>query len=103
MRHILVLFMFVLAIVPANAEEESCFIGKPSYCFKYGGTRCEENTTVPNKTAACSEWTDSCLACHAEIPRCLGRNERTSISAALCDICRTKWTACMKEIHRHLE
>jgi hypothetical protein len=81
----------------ASAEVYSCQIGKPSYCFKYGEGRCPILNTVPNKAAACTNWTRACIDCHTAIPTCLG-NKRPLSTAPSCTRCSQKWLACMRTI-----
>ena len=84
----------------ASAEVYSCHIGKPSYCFNYGGNLCEQWNNAPGKPAACAKWTAACLDCLNAIPTCLG-NKRPLSTAPQCTSCNTKWLACMKRIdHR---
>lgn len=88
-----------LAALPATAEEYKCHIGKPSYCFKYGGNLCEKWNKVPDTTAACMKWTAACVDCHAAIPDCLG-NHRPPASSTQCTRCDKRWLACMNKIDR---
>ena len=62
----------------ASAEVYSCHIGKPSYCFKYGGNLCEQWNNAPGKPAAFAKWTAACLDCHNAIPTCLGNKRPLS-------------------------
>ena len=94
------LFLLLAAITtsPAAAEEVyKCHIGKPSYCFKYGGNLCEKWNNVPNAKAACEKWTAACLDCHATIPECLG-HIRPPSSSPQCTRCNKRWLACMNRI-----
>ena len=81
----------------AGAEVYQCRIGKPSYCFKYGGNLCEQWNNAPDKPAACERWTAACLDCHVAIPKCLG-NVRPMSDAPSCKRCSTRWSSCMKRI-----
>jgi hypothetical protein len=76
----------------------ACRIGKPSYCYKYGGTRCPKLNTLggtPEKIEAnCEAWTGACLACHGEIPDCLGK-PRPKAGSTQCTVCHDAWLACM--------
>ena len=101
MRPILAM-LFVLAahfmgVTTAGAEVYKCRIGKPTYCFKYGGNLCEQWNNAPNKPAACEKWTAACLDCHVAIPQCLG-NVRPMSDAPSCKRCSTRWSSCMKTI-----
>ena len=49
----IVVAIVAFAAHPASAEVYSCHIGKPSYCFKYGGNFCEQWNNAPDKPAAC--------------------------------------------------
>ena len=71
-----------------------CLIGKPSYCFKYGGTLCEKGNSKKNAKAACARWAEGCLACHNAVPTCLNNN-RTNVPQSKCDRCRSTWNSCM--------
>ncbi|NOU06565.1 MAG: hypothetical protein HOO99_10320 [Hyphomicrobiaceae bacterium] len=85
----------------ADAVVARCSIGKPSYCFKYGGTLCEKGNSKKNAKGACNAWGQGCLACHNEVPDCLG-GTRTNILKAKCERCSTQWQACMaKNDRRH--
>ncbi len=103
MKPILALILIALCALPAAAHAEEgyrCHIGKPSYCFKYGGHLCEQWNNAPDKPAACANWTAACIDCHNEIPACLG-NVRPLSTAPSCTRCTTKWRACMAKIdHR---
>jgi len=79
---------------PASAEAFSCHIGKPSYCFKYGGGLCEKWNNAPDKPASCEKWTAGCIDCHNNIPDCLG-NRRPPSDSPVCTECEAKWRACM--------
>ena len=95
--------LIVLATVATNtsasAEVYSCRIGKPSYCFKYGGHLCEMWNNAPNKPAACAKWTSACVDCHNDIPTCLGHT-RPLGNTPQCKRCDAKWLSCMKKIDR---
>jgi hypothetical protein len=69
-----------------------CRIGKPSYCFKYGQTRCE----TANKVGAgkCPAWLEGCLACHRPIAACLGGP--VAAGTLKCGECNSQWLACMR-------
>lgn len=96
----LITILSALLAPPACAEEVyRCHIGKPSYCFKYGGHLCEMWNNAPDKPAACAKWTSACLDCHNEIPVCLG-NKRPLSNAPSCKRCDTKWLACMAKIDK---
>ncbi len=98
----LILAFAALAVPqPATAEVYACRIGKPSYCFKYGGTRCEQTNFATNKSTACQKWTSACIDCHNEIPDCFGRT-RPSSTSLTCTNCSKKWRSCMSKIdHRY--
>lgn len=92
------------AATPQTATEPApkypplkCRIGKPSYCFKYGGSRCLEINAVPNRTAACADWTEACLECHRDIPDCFGK-VRPLAGSAKCAECEQQWHDCMHRI-----
>lgn len=94
------LLLILLALIqspPAHAEVYRCQIGKPSYCFKYGGNLCQQWNRAPNAAAACEKWTAACLDCHTAIPDCLG-NKRPPSTAPSCKRCEARWLACMKKI-----
>ena len=76
-----------------------CNIGKPSYCFKYGGSLCEKGNKKKNAKAECAKWTEGCMACHGAIPRCLD-GTRTNVPLAKCEKCRTNWHTCMAQNDR---
>ena len=103
MRPLLACLIFALATLAAphtaSAEVYACHIGKTSYCFKYGGTRCEQTNTAPNKAAACQKWTSACIDCHNEIPACLG-HKRPPSDSPTCTKCNKKWLSCMSKIDR---
>lgn len=63
-----------------------CRIGKPSYCLKYGGSRCEASNTAPDVKAACAAWTRGCFECHEVGNACReGRGFRSGdIGCAAC-------------------
>ena len=82
---------------PASAEIYACHIGKPSYCFKYGQGLCEKWNRFGDVADNCARWTNACLACHENIPACLGRRISTSDSI-LCKTCTRKWHWCMARI-----
>jgi hypothetical protein len=82
----------------ASAEAFRCRIGKPSYCFKYGGTLCEKWNSVPGAAKACERWTAACLDCHAAIPECLGSGQTVLSGTPRCTRCESRWLACMKKI-----
>jgi hypothetical protein len=96
---LLVMGVAVAVSGAAQAEVYRCRIGKPSYCFKYGGNLCEKWNKRPDAPAACQKWTQACLTCHEQIPACLGR-QSTPSSSPLCNRCSTAWLACMKKIDR---
>lgn len=79
----------------------ACRIGKPSYCFKYGGSRCQKLNSKGRTPAGveknCDAWTAACLDCHAEIPPCLG-GVRPAQASPGCLTCTEKWHACMDRI-----
>ena len=94
----LIALLAMPASAPAKAEEaHSCHIGKPSYCFKYGGHLCRMWNNALDKPAACAKWTSACLDCHSDIPTCLG-NQRPLSSAPSCSRCNSVWLACMAKI-----
>lgn len=74
-----------------------CRIGKPSYCFKYGGFRCRKQNSVPNAEATCAAWTEACLDCHRDIPECFG-SVRPLAGSAKCAECEQQWHDCMHRI-----
>lgn len=86
------------AATPAPSEPvvNRCVIGKISYCEKYGGSRCESGNSSPQAKADCARWTRACVACHNEMPSCLG-GTRTNVAESLCTRCRNRWNACMQE------
>lgn len=94
------LLLILLALIqspPAHAEVYGCQIGKPSYCFKYGGTLCQQwNTTTDNKSA-CEAWTGACLDCHGAISGCLG-TQSVPTGSKHCERCTKAWLACMAKI-----
>ncbi len=71
-----------------------CRIGKPSYCFKYGGSRCLATNAVPKREAACESWTEACLECHRDIPDCFGK-VRPLAGTPQCAACDQRWLDCM--------
>lgn len=75
---------------------QRCVIGKISYCGKYGGSLCERNTTSPKAKADCARWRRACVACHNEMPGCLG-GTRTNVAESRCTRCKNRWNACMAE------
>ena len=79
---------------PVGAIEFGCRIGKPSYCFKYGGSRCLATNTVPKREAACEAWTEACLECHRDIPDCFGK-VRPLAGTPACAACDQRWIDCM--------
>lgn len=91
--------LVVAAFMPliAAAEPISCHIGKPSYCFKYGGSLCESWNTQQDAPSACAKWTAACIDCHNEIPECLGHH-RPDAESPLCLTCAQSWRACMARI-----
>ena len=91
------LSILLVVAAPAGAEEFKCRIGKPSYCFKYGGNLCEKWNKVPGVASACEKWTAACLDCHAAIPTCLD-NHRPPASSPQCTRCDKRWLACMDKI-----
>ena len=96
---ILVAMMAAALSSPAGAEVYRCHIGKPSYCFKYGGHLCEMWNNAPNKPAACAKWSSACIDCHNEIPTCLG-HVRPPSNSSQCKTCNAKWQSCMRKIDR---
>jgi hypothetical protein len=88
-----------LACGPAVAGETplKCRIGKPSYCLKYGESRCIKTNDVPDRAKACARWTAGCLDCHGAIPACFG-GRRPPAQSALCTTCDEAWRACMRRI-----
>jgi hypothetical protein len=94
-------FQLVAQSRAAEPVVARCVIGKPSYCFKYSGTLCEKGNTKKNKKGECNAWGQGCLACHNDVPTCLG-GTRTNILKTKCDGCNSKWIACMaKNDRRH--
>lgn len=81
----------------AFAETFSCQIGKPSYCFKYGGALCEKWNPRADAASACLKWTEACLACHEAIPDCMG-GRRPPSDSPVCSQCRATWHSCMARI-----
>lgn len=91
----LALAALILPAFPANADPMTCRIGKPSYCLKYGGSRCEKaNDRGPT---ACAEWQRACLRCHEPIGECLGYT-RIDAGSPRCKTCTDNWHACMRAI-----
>jgi hypothetical protein len=88
-------------VAQAPAPERICRIGRPAYCFKYGGLVCSKRTDIGPKRRErnCGLWTDACLDCHREIPGCLGV-PRMPASNPQCSVCHDAWLACMKRIDR---
>lgn len=84
---------------PAEAVEFGCQIGKPSYCFKYGQMFCLRNNELPDRDAACADWTQACLDCHGLIPQCLG-GTRPPHKDPLCTACTEQWRSCMHAIDK---
>lgn len=101
MRPLLAAVLAALLALPAAipAAAYQCHIGKPSYCFKYGGDRCEKWNSAKNKKAACQAWTSACIDCHTAIPECLGHT-RPPAESAQCTKCSAEWSACMKRADR---
>ena len=99
-RLTILLLLAAFTASPAAAEEVyKCHIGKPSYCFKYGGNLCEKWNNVPNAKAACEKWTAACIDCHNAIPDCLG-NKRPLSNNPQCKLCDKRWLACMGRIDK---
>lgn len=82
--------------MPSEPVVARCVIGKISYCGKYGGALCERSNSSPSAKADCARWTRACLACHNEMPGCLG-GTRTNVAASRCTRCKNRWGACMME------
>jgi hypothetical protein len=72
----------------------ACRIGKPSYCLKYGGSRCTATNARIDRKLACQQWTEGCFDCHRKIPDCLGV-ERVRADSQQCRDCRETWAACL--------
>lgn len=87
----------LLVPLPAHAQSPSCHIGKPSYCFKYGGEICEK-VNARGKDA-CPTWTKACIDCHTAISECFG-HKRPLADSAQCSRCSAAWSACMKRIEK---
>lgn len=92
-----IVFAAFISQQPAHAQTPSCHIGKPSYCFKYGGSICEKSNSKGK--AYCGAWTSACIDCDSAIAECLG-HKRPPADSAQCRRCAVAWNACMKRIDR---
>jgi hypothetical protein len=92
------------ATAAAQTADATCRIGKPSYCYKYGGSLCQTRNSRGLGSGVCDSWTSACLECHAEIPACLGAGRpgfhRPLRSTSVCSRCDARWTACMAKTDR---
>jgi hypothetical protein len=93
-RVLLGLLAILLTLPAVSAEPYRCRIGKPSYCFKYGGVRCARAN--PKGVDGCAEWRAACLACHAELPACLDHGQ-VKAGTPRCTHCEHEWEACMNK------
>jgi hypothetical protein len=84
----------VAAADPVAETVYRCRIGRPSYCFKHGQSRCPVVNDAADKAAACGRWTEACLACHDEVYACLGRRKLTTADLA-CGYCQDVFKRCM--------
>ncbi len=81
----------------ADAQSPSCHIGKPSYCFKYGGSICQKSN--PKGKASCDAWAGACIDCDSAIAECLD-HKRPPTDSAQCRSCAAAWSRCMDRIDK---
>lgn len=93
------ILMIAAVAMPARASAQTfgCQIGKPSYCFKYGGALCEKWNARADASSACVRWTKACIDCHGKIPDCLG-HRRPPSDSPICSTCSAAWRSCMTRI-----